>query len=226
MTLAELLDMFNLTKHHGFPVVDEERYLYGMMTLQDVELALNKHLPRDSTVDRIATREDIVAYPDEPMAAALRRMTLRGLGRLPVVSREDPRTLVGIVRRTDILRAYNLALTRRAEVQHRAEQLALRKVDNTTFGELTITQDAPCAGRTVGELAKRLPHEAVLVSIRRKNGQMVIPHGNTVLQPGDTVTAFTDVDSVPALQNCLFGPGGGGVCETSSSSAEAANNAN
>lgn len=204
MTLGELLDEFNRTKHHGFPVVDEEGNLYGIVTLQDVERALDKHLLLDTPVGQIATRETLVAYPDEPMAAALRRMTLRGVGRLPVVSREDPRKLVGIIRRADILRAYNLALTRRAELQHRAAQLSLRRLDGTEFIEITIPPDSGCVGRTIRELSQTLPADAVFVSIRRKDGQVVIPHGDTVIQAGDRITCFASSSAAQALQSCLI----------------------
>ena len=57
---------------------------------------------------------------------ALALMGTRGLGRLPVVSHDDPYRLLGLVRREDIIRAYNLALTRRTEIQHRTRQMESR----------------------------------------------------------------------------------------------------
>jgi CIC family chloride channel protein len=205
MNLRDLLQEFNRTRHHGFPVLDEEGKLYGMVTLQDLERALQRHVSPDTQVREIATTEDLlVAYPDEPMSDALRRITVRGLGRLPVVSRSDPRQLLGTVRSYDIITAYNIALTRRAEVQHRTAQIRMRKVDNTEFVEIDVDQGAPCVGQTVETLSQTLPYECVLISIRRASGQIIIPHGDTVFRPGDRVTAFVESQAAPQLHHCLL----------------------
>ncbi|MFO0794168.1 MAG: CBS domain-containing protein [Candidatus Brocadiaceae bacterium] len=52
--------------------------------------------------------------PDDTISAALRRIGVRDVGQLPVVARKNPRHLVGLLRNTDIARAYDLAVTRRA----------------------------------------------------------------------------------------------------------------
>jgi len=210
MPLSQLLEEFDRTRHHGFPVLDAESHLFGMVTLQDLQRALERGLPLDTPVSTIATRHPQVVFPDESMASALEKLGRLGVGRLPVVAREEPRKLVGIVRRDDILRAYNLALTRRAELQHRAAQLSLRRLDGTEFIEITIPPDAGCVGRTVRELSQALPADAVFVSIRRKNGQVLIPHGDTVIQAGDRITCFASSSAAQALQSCLIGGAAGG----------------
>jgi CIC family chloride channel protein len=205
MNLRDLLAEFNRTRHHGFPVLDKEGKLHGMVTLQDLERALQRHTPLDTQVCEIATTDDLLlAYPDEPMSDALRRMTVRDVGRLPVVSRSNPGQLLGTVRRNDIVAAYNIALTRRAEVQHRAAQMRLRKVDNTEFVELDVEPGAPCVGCTVETLSQNLPQECVLISIRRSSGQIVIPRGDTVFRPGDRVIAFVESEVAAQLHHCLL----------------------
>jgi predicted transcriptional regulator len=47
----------------------------------------------------------IVAYPKESCRVAAERMAQNGVGRLPVVLREDPRQIVGIITRSDLLKA-------------------------------------------------------------------------------------------------------------------------
>lgn len=204
MTLSQLLEEFDRTRHHGFPVLDGEGYLFGMVTLQDLQRALERNLPLETPVSAIATRRPHVVFPNETMAAALEKLGRLGVGRLPVVSREDPRRLLGVVRRDDILRAYNLALTRRAELQHRAAQLSLRRVDGAEFVEFIVTPGAGCVGRTIRALSRALPADVVLVSIRRKDGQVVIPHGDTVIQAGDRVTCFASSAVASALPSCLL----------------------
>lgn len=208
MTLEWLSKEFARTQHHGFPVVDEAGKLFGIVSLQDVKRAQDSGLAADTPVGRIATTEVVVAYPDEPMADALHRLSVRGVGRLPVVMREDPRVLVGSVRRMDIIRAYNIALTRRAEIQQRAERMRLRKVDHTEFLDLQVASESPCVGCTVGQLAPQLPDEAVLVSVRRADGTVIIPHGDTDLRAGDRVIVFADRNAASQVVKLLLGEGG------------------
>jgi CIC family chloride channel protein len=202
MTLRDLGEAFARTRHHGFPVLDDGGKLWGMVTLQDVERAIDRHLPDKTTVAEIGTQAVIVAYPDEPMGVALRRLSTRGVGRLPVVSRDDPRHLVGLVRRHDIVRAYNVALTRRAEIQHRTKHMRLRNLDNTEFVEIKLKEGDPAVGKTLDEIARLLPDDCILVSIRRNN-RLLIPHGNTRLEAGDLITAFVTTDAVESLHHCL-----------------------
>ena len=53
------------------------------------------------------------------IGAALRRMAPRDLSRLPVVSRDDPLRLVGLVRRNDVVRAYGLGVAKRRDVERK-----------------------------------------------------------------------------------------------------------
>ncbi|MDH4138768.1 MAG: chloride channel protein, partial [Anaerolineae bacterium] len=107
-TLRELSDRFATSHYHGYPVLDEKGRLCGVVTLQDLErVTRNGKRPPGATVEQICTRSPLVAYPDEPLWAALKRIGTRDIGRLPVVSRDDPTRLVGLIRGNDIIRAYN-----------------------------------------------------------------------------------------------------------------------
>ncbi len=113
LALDELSERFRVTQHHGFPVVDDGSRLVGIVTIQDLRRALENGAQPDTPIRDIATTDLLVAYPDETMAAALERLSVRGVGRLPVVSRQDPSCLLGAIRREDIVRAYRIALARR-----------------------------------------------------------------------------------------------------------------
>jgi CIC family chloride channel protein len=104
-------------------VVDDEHRLVGIVTIQDLERAGDNGAPPDTRVRDIATTDLLVAHPDETMAAALQRLSVRGVGRLPVVSRRDPSRLLGAVRRDDIVRAYTVALGRRRDARDRAAHM-------------------------------------------------------------------------------------------------------
>jgi chloride channel protein, CIC family len=202
LPLADLRVAFSESHHHGFPVVDERGELYGMVTLQDMERAAERGELEGRTVGDIATRSLLTVYPDEPMWVALKRLGTRDVGRLPVVDRRDPGRLLGLIRRSDIVRAYRVGIGRRLDLQERADKLRLAKLTGTDFVELRIEPGSPHAGRQVRELP--LPPECLLTTARRGD-KVVLLHGNTRLQAGDRIVALADTDCAQRLQR-IFGP--------------------
>ena len=88
MPVIELLAEFSRTGHHGFPVVDDEGRLCGVVTVADVSEKVAED-SADLTVGDIATRSPIVAFPDQPIRRALLRLGAKDVGRIPVVDRDD-----------------------------------------------------------------------------------------------------------------------------------------
>jgi len=113
LPLLDLMEKFDKTHRHGFPVVDELGELSGVVSIKDLDTAIAVGNLKGRTVADIATTDLLVAYPYEPMGAALQRLGIREISRLPVVEEEGSRKLVGIVLRTDIINAYNQALAKR-----------------------------------------------------------------------------------------------------------------
>jgi CIC family chloride channel protein len=204
VTLTELAEVFTRSRHQGLPVLDNQEELWGMVTVSDLDRAVADEVPRSTLVKEIGTPRDqlLVAYPDETMGEALTRMSRRGLANMPVVDRDAPNRLLGLIRRPDITRAYNLGLSRRAELQHRAKRIQLRNLDGTEFIDVRIGANDAVVGKTVQEIAPAAPNECIFISIRRE-GQVLIPHGDTVFQPGDQLTVFVRSKDVTVLQRCL-----------------------
>jgi Zn-dependent protease/predicted transcriptional regulator len=103
LPVAKVIEMMYTSKHLGFPVVDRNT-LVGIVTLADVN--------RTSPIDReamqvrdIMTSNLIVLPPSAPVIDALRIMSARNIGRIPIV--QDGQIL-GIVTRTDILKVTEL----------------------------------------------------------------------------------------------------------------------
>jgi CIC family chloride channel protein len=206
MSLEELSDEFARTHHHGFPVVDSRGELAGVVSIRDLEQALAAGPIEGQTVVDIATAEDLIlAHPHEPMWVALRRLGTRDLSRLPVVEEEGSRTLVGVVRRADIIRAYNQAIVKRAHHQHRAETLRLGRLDSTVFVHVDIPPRSPVIGRPISAID--LPEKCLIVSVRRGR-KLYVAHGNTVLESGDQVTVFAGQDCLSMLRQYLTGEHG------------------
>jgi CIC family chloride channel protein len=203
MPLQELDRWFQETHGHSFPVVDGQNHLVGMVSISDYDRALAEDSSNNRMVADIATiGKLLLAYQDEPLSDALQRIATRGVNKLPVVTRAEPRNVVGVIRRRDIVRAYNTALVRRARDQASQDQMRLRHIDNTEFLEIEILDGSSVANRAIASLADLLPRECVIVSVRRQ-GIVLIPHGDTILQAGDLVNFFLRQDDEEQLRNCL-----------------------
>lgn len=204
MTLVELSELFSQSHEHGFIILNEQGKLAGIVTITDLDRAILDKLPRRTPVEQFGTgvTELFVAYPDETMGDALVRMGQRGFSRLPVVSHDDPRRVVGLIRQDEIVRSYNLALTRRAELLHRAKRSQIQSDNDTEFVDIVLDSADGAVGKTVQEISPKLPHDCILISIRR-SGKTLIPHGSTTFQSGDDVTAFVTSNDFNLLYNCL-----------------------
>ncbi len=112
--------------------------------------------------------------------------------------------MLGVIRRSDIVRAYDLVLSRRAELQHRAKRMRLRNVDGTEFVDVILETGDRAVDKRLVDIASEIPKDCILVSIRR-GGHVLIPHGDTVFRPGDTITAFVDTQDIGQIQTCLRG---------------------
>jgi CIC family chloride channel protein len=201
--LSALAKQFYQTRHHGLPVLDQEGKLWGLVTVTDLDWAIERNLPADTPVIDIGTKlsDLLIAYPDESMGEAMTRFGIRGVGRLPVVSRQSPDILLGLIRRSDIIRAYNLALVRRSDVQKSTKGIP-QVMDEAGFVELTLTSGDGIKGRKVKDVASCMPQESILISINR-DGKVIVPHGDTELEEGDLVTAFVREEDIEDLHQCF-----------------------
>jgi CIC family chloride channel protein len=189
-SVEHVSEIFAETRHHGLPVLNEQGELTGIVTTQD----LARYQDQDNTSLSIAdvyTSDIITVYPDETIGLALRRMGGRDIGRMPVVARSNPRQLIGWLRRSDLLRAYDVALTKRASRRHRMHQVRLGAISggNVRVFEFLIEAGSSCDGKRVKEVP--WPSNCLVTSLR-KGRNVVIPHGNTVLNSGNTLVVVTE----------------------------------
>lgn len=187
MSLEELGRRLETSPHHGFPVVDAEGFLRGIVTLADYHRAVEAG--RRATVGDICTCDPVTIFPDQSLHDAMYLLSARDIGRLPVVAREDPRRLVGLLRRYDFVRAYNKGLARRAEMERQVQQMRLTSYRGGELATIEIPATAAAVGYQVRDLG--LPPGTILVTVQRGE-RAIIPRGDTVLQVGDTVTMMVD----------------------------------
>ncbi len=88
--------------HQGFPIVDADGHLRGILTRRD----LLKPDAGTATLQTLLRRPPVVVYDDCTLREAADHMVRHDVGRLPVISRKVPGKLVGIITRSDLLKAH------------------------------------------------------------------------------------------------------------------------
>ena len=99
-----------LGQRHAWPLVDGSDTLVGMLTRGELLAAIDREDDDDPTVLEIGSRELVVAYADDLLEDALDTMIRAAVDGLPVVNRDEPTRLVGIVTRDGLTAAYRAVL--------------------------------------------------------------------------------------------------------------------
>jgi CIC family chloride channel protein len=194
-SLTELRDMLREQNTRALCVVNHDDKLVGIVTLRDLQRAFEREHDPTLPVSAICSRDIETASPSESVWTALNKMGARDVGRLPVL---HPTTgeLIGIFRRHNIIRAYNMMLTRRVEEQHHAEQLRLHTLTGAHVIEIRLTPQSPLVGKHISEI--HWHGESVVAAIRRR-GKLIIPHGDTLLLTDDVLTIVAEPEAEEEL---------------------------
>jgi CIC family chloride channel protein len=201
---ADLLEAeFDKTDTHGLLVVDDDGLLCGIVTLQDLGRARERGGVEGRTVGDISTHDVVTVTPDDSLAEALAMVSAKDYGRLPVVDTDSPRRLVGLLRRRDIIRAYDIALQRKLDERHTQRQIRLAAYSEGRVLDLQVKPGSQADGHSISQLP--WPEGSIVAAIKRR-GHMIVPHGSTVLLAGDWLTLMAGTDDETVLRSITSKP--------------------
>ena len=105
----QLLKIFSMTKDSFyFPVIDQTGRMTGIVSLQDVKSIIHdRELRLSATVGNICARKVVALTPDDTLYDAMSLFDSKGYDEIPVVESMDNRWVVGMLKRRDVLVAYN-----------------------------------------------------------------------------------------------------------------------
>jgi chloride channel protein, CIC family len=95
------------SRHQGFPVIDGEGHIVGVVTRRDM---LDPNAPATARIGSLISRPPVVVYDDNTLREAADLMVREEIGRLPVVSRKERRIVIGMITRSDLLSAHRQRL--------------------------------------------------------------------------------------------------------------------
>jgi H+/Cl- antiporter ClcA len=108
MLVSELADRIahhdpEISSRDAWPLVGPDKQLAGIITRNDVIRSLEKSGAANLKLSEAGNAALVTAFPDETLHEAVARMLTHGVGRLLVVSRDDPKQIIGYVSRTHLL---------------------------------------------------------------------------------------------------------------------------
>ena len=117
MSLDEAVQAFSASPHRGFPVTSE-RQLVGIVSQSDLAKIARLQLQGDTPLKDIMTYHPMAVSPLDTLSQVLYLLNRYQLSRLPVV---EGRKLVGIITRSDIIRAESVRLLDETQANYRAD---------------------------------------------------------------------------------------------------------
>ena len=106
----QLMQIFSTAKgSFYFPVVkDDTGQMIGIVSLTDVKTVLHDEKLRcDSTVGKVCSKNVVFVTPDDNLYTVMTLFDSRGFEKIPVVESADSKWVVGMIKRSDAVYAYN-----------------------------------------------------------------------------------------------------------------------
>src|SRR3954469_537184 len=105
-----------------FPVQDAQGNMLGVIPRWDVEQFVARK--KGQSLSALVIQRPVIAYSDERLTMVVQRMASSGFTKLPVVKREDPSKVIGIISISDLLKA-RIAAQDSEERRERVLQLSV-----------------------------------------------------------------------------------------------------
>ena len=124
--INHLLELFRFARNSFyFPVVNHKGLMVGVVSMQDVKTILHSEEERVChLVGSICTRDVIMLTPDTNLYEAMKLFDIKGIDEIPVVESLDEPWVLGMLKRQDVITAYNHEMLKRG-INERAEAIRM-----------------------------------------------------------------------------------------------------
>ena len=120
--INHLLELFRFARNSFyFPVVNHKGLMVGVVSMQDVKNILHDEEQRVCyLVGAICSRNVIMLTPDDNLYDAMQLFDIKGIDEIPVVETLENPWVLGMIRRRDVIAAYNHEVLKRG-ISEKAE---------------------------------------------------------------------------------------------------------
>ena len=107
-TLRGVIEYIPKSTHTNFPVVDSNGLLTGIISLQDFREWIFEEPLKDLIVAKeLATLNVLTVTPEDTLDVVLDKWGRKPVEILPVVDKDNPKKILGVLSRRDVITAYN-----------------------------------------------------------------------------------------------------------------------
>ncbi len=185
-SILEVATRFRDTNQRGFTVVDAKGSVIGIVTATDVQSALVGGESNHLVAADIMTSNPICCTPDESLREVLQRISDQDISQVPVVDKEDPRRVVGLLRREQILWAIGEMASEHSRL---LDEASPDRGENLVRLHVQIRREhRDACFKHVRELD--IPPPCLVTEVRRAE-RSVVPKGDTLIEPGDVLAIVT-----------------------------------
>ena len=112
VTVKDAIERIEEIGFTGLPVMNAAGRMAGIVSESDLRQAQGAGRENEAVIEAATTSYVIHAHPDQSLDSAMAKIGARQISRLPVVSREDPALLLGIITVEDVMNAFGEALAK------------------------------------------------------------------------------------------------------------------
>jgi chloride channel protein, CIC family len=200
-TVERLTARFHAGHLRAFEVLDDESRLVGIVTEYDVESAFMAGDVATKRVEDIMTRDLVVVTPRQTMHEVVEELNRLDVGQIPVVSSQDPTKLVGVLRRAEVFWAYGqLSLEHRKMLKESVKAMA---PDHGDAVQIRLTVERSHGRLCFKKIKEILVPDQCLIVMLHRGERAVVPRGDTVVEPGDTLVLMTIRAREPGLRQWM-----------------------
>ena len=122
--INHLLELFAIAKDSFyFPVINHTGRMVGVVSMQDVKTILHDAEQRCCfLVGAICSRDVMCLTPDANLYEAMQLFDVKGIEEIPVVESMDDKWVLGMIKRRDVIAAYNHEVLKRG-ISEKAESI-------------------------------------------------------------------------------------------------------
>lgn len=108
MSFSEFKSLYQITKQHYFPVLNAHGRFTGIFSSNDIrEVIFTIHIEDLVVMKDIMISDLITTTPAQDLNTVLHKLTQKNIDALPVVNETNPKELIGLIYRRDIIAHYN-----------------------------------------------------------------------------------------------------------------------